>query len=137
MGILGKSSFSPSNSDEGVNIWAKTFFLLQCFKDGTEHTFKIVSKKFEIRVPFNCDSKNSTYVVMRSSEEEYLRQTQTMFKERLNTYRQHTRQPELQKQIDVQDQIRTWVGANFKIMLFFAIRENNKVFRETHESYFN
>ena len=110
---------------------------MQCFKDGTEHTFKIVSKKFEIRVPFNCDSKNSTYVVMRSSEEEYVRQTQTMFKERLNTYRQHTRQPELQKQIDVQDQVRTWVGANFKIMLFFAIRENNKVFRETHESYFN
>ena len=74
---------------------------------------------------------------MRSSEEEYVRQTQTMFKERLNTYRQHTRQPELQKQIDVQDQVRTWVGANLKIMLFFVIRENNKVFSETHESYFN
>ena len=28
LAILGKSSFSPSNSDEGVNIWAKTFFLL-------------------------------------------------------------------------------------------------------------
>ena len=74
---------------------------------------------------------------MRSSEEEYVRKTQTMFKERLNTYRQHTRQPELQKQIDVQDQVRTWVGANLKIMLFFVIRENNKVFSETHESYFN
>ena len=38
---------------------------------------------------------------MRSSEEEYVRQTQTKLKERLNTYRHHTRQPELQKQIDV------------------------------------
>ena len=48
-------------------------------------------------------------------------QTQTTLKERLNTYRENIRQPELQ-QIYVEGHIRTCVGGNFKIMPFFAIR---------------
>ena len=48
-----------------------------------------------------------------------------MFKERLNTYRQYIRQPELQ-QIDIEDHIRTCGGGNFKIKPFFAIREDKK-----------
>ena len=62
-------------------------------------------------------------------------QSTHMFKERLNTYRQHIRQPELQ-QIDVERHIRTCGGGNFKIMPFFAIRENNKILRESYETYF-
>ena len=58
-----------------------------------------------------------------------------MLKERLNTYRQHIRQPELQ-QIDVECHIRTCGGGNFKIMPFFAIREDNKILRESYETYF-
>lgn len=56
---------------------------------------------------------------------------------RLNTHRQHTRRPKLEKQIDVQGQIGTCGGANFKIMLFFTIREDSKVLRESYEPYFN
>ena len=51
-----------------------------------------------------------------------------MLKERLNTYRQYIRQPELQ-QIDVEGHIRTCGGRNFKIMLFFAVREDTKILR--------
>ena len=58
-----------------------------------------------------------------------------MLKERLNTYRQHIRQPELQ-QIDIEVHVRTCGGGNFKIMLFFAIREENKILRESYETYF-
>ena len=47
-----------------------------------------------------------------------------MLKERLNTYRQHIRQPELQ-QMDVEDRIKTCGGGNFKIMPFFTIWEDN------------
>ena len=47
-----------------------------------------------------------------------------MFKQRLNTYRQHIRRRELQ-QIDVEGHIRTCGGGNFKIMPF-AIRKDNK-----------
>ena len=92
-----------------------------------EHTFKTVDEKFEIRVPFNCESKDLIYVVICSGcKEEYIGKTQAMLKERLNTYRQHIRQPELQ-QIDV---------SKFKIMSFFAIREDNKILRESYETYF-
>ena len=58
-----------------------------------------------------------------------------MLKERLNTYRQHTRQPELQ-QIDVKSHKRTCGGGNFKIIPFFAIREVNKILRESYQTYF-
>ena len=57
-----------------------------------------------------------------------------MLKERLNTYRQHIRQPELQ-QIDVEGHIKTCGGGNFKIMPFFAIRKDNKILRESYETY--
>ena len=58
-----------------------------------------------------------------------------MLKERLNAYRQHIRQPELQ-QIHFEGHIRTCGGGNFKIMPFFAIREDNKILRESYERYF-
>ena len=101
-----------------------------------EHTFKTVDKKFEIRIPFNCESKSLIYVVTCSGcKEEYLGQTQTILKERLNAYSQHIRQPELQ-QIDVEGHIRPCGGGNFKIMSHFAIREDNKILRESYETYF-
>ena len=46
-----------------------------------------------------------------------------MLKERLNTYRQHIRQPKLHK-INVEGHIRVCGGGNFKIVPFFAIRED-------------
>ena len=48
-----------------------------------------------------------------------------MLKERLNTYRQHIRQPELQ-QIDVEGPMRTCGAENFKIMPFFEIQGRQK-----------
>ena len=86
-------------------------------------------------MPFNCESKNLIVVICSGCKEEYIGQTQTMLKERLNTYRQHIRQPELQ-QIDVESHIRKCVGGNFKIMLFLAIREDNKILRDSYETYF-
>ena len=35
----------------------QNFACYQYINEGIEHTFKTVSKKFEIRVPFNCESK--------------------------------------------------------------------------------
>ena len=62
-----------------------------------EYTFRTVDRKFEIRVPFNCESKNLIYVVICSGcKEEYIGKTQTMLKERLNTYRQDLQQSEPQ-----------------------------------------
>ena len=58
-----------------------------------------------------------------------------MLKERLNTYRQRIRQLELQ-QIDLEGHIRTCGGGSFKIMPFFAIREDKKILRESYETYF-
>ena len=58
-----------------------------------------------------------------------------MLKGRLNSYRQHIRQPGLQ-QIDVGCYIRTCGGGNFKNMPFFAIWEDNKTLRESYETYF-
>ena len=134
--ILCKSSFSPSNSISEVKNCGKIFVCCQDMKEGIEHTFKTVDKKFEIRIPFNCESKYLIYVVICCGrKEEYIGQTQTMLKERLNTYRQHIRQPELQ-QIDVKGHIRTCGGGNFKIMAFFAIREDSKILRESYETYF-
>ena len=134
--ILCKSSFSPSNSISGAKNCGKVFVCYQYLKEGIEHTFKTVDKKFEIRIPFNCESKNLIYVVICSDcKEEYIGQTKTMLKERLNTYRQHIRQPELQ-QIYVEGHIRTCGGGNFKIMPFFAIREDNKILRESYEIFY-
>ena len=134
--ILCKSFFSLSNSISGVKNCGKSLVCCKYIKEGIEHTFKTVDKKFEIRVPFNCESKNLIYVVIYSGcKEENIGQTQTMLKERLNTYRQHIRQPELQ-QISVEGHIRTRGGENFKIMSLFAIWENSKILRESYETYF-
>ena len=133
--ILCKSSFSLSNSISGVKIYGKSLVCWKYIKEGIEHTLKTVDKKFEIRVPFNCESKYLIYVVICSGcKEEYIGQTQTMLKEILNTYRQHIRQPELQ-QIEVEGHIRRCSGGNFKIMPSFTIREDNKILRESYETY--
>ena len=88
--ILSKSSFSPSNSNSGVKNSGQSFVCSQYIKKGIEHTFKTVGEKFEISVPFNCESKNLTYVVISSGcKEEYIGQTQAMLKEILNIYRKH------------------------------------------------
>ena len=80
--ILCKSSFSPSNSISGVKNCGKSLVWCQHIKEGIEHTIKTVDKKFEIRVPFNCESENLIYVVICSGcKEKYIGQTQTMFKE--------------------------------------------------------
>ena len=130
--MLCKSSFPPSNSISGVKNCGKSFACCQYIKEGIEHTFKTVDKKIEIRIPFNCESKNLIYVVICSGcKEEYIGQTQTMLKEILNTYRQHIRQLELQ-QIDVEGHIRKYGGGNFKNMLFFATREDSKILRESY-----
>ena len=68
-------------------------------------------------------------------QEEFTGQTQTMLKERLNTYRQHIRQPELQQR-DAEGHIRTCGDGNVKIMPFFALREETKILRESYETYF-
>ena len=44
-------------------------------------------------------------------------------------------QLELQK-IDVEGRIRTCGGGSFKIMPFYAIREDNEIVRESCETYF-
>ena len=80
--------------------------------------------------------KNLIYIAISSGcKEEYIEQPQTMLKERLNTNRQHIRQPELQ-QIDVQRHIRTCGGGNFKIMPVFAVWQDNNILRESYETYF-
>ena len=78
--------FSPSNSISGVKNCVKSFVCCQYIKEGIEHTFKTVDKKFEIRLSFSCESKNLFYVVICGGcKEEYIGQTRTMLKERLNT----------------------------------------------------
>ena len=41
-----------------------SYLIYQYIKEGIEHAFKTVSKKFEVSVPFNCETKNLTYVVI-------------------------------------------------------------------------
>ena len=80
--ILCKSS--PSNAISGVKNCGKSFVCCQYIKEGIEHTLKTVDRKFEIRVPFNCESKNLIYVVICSGcKEEYIGQTQTMLKRKI------------------------------------------------------
>ena len=52
-----------------------------------------------------------------------MRQTGIILKERLNTYMQHIQQHKL-RQIDVERQIRTCDGENFKSTPFFATKDN-------------
>ena len=124
--ILCKSSFSPSNSNSGVKNCGKSFACCQYIKQGTEHTFETVDEIFEIRMPVSCESKNLIYVeIFSCRKEEYIGQTQTMFKERLNTYRQHMRQPQLQ-QIDVEGHIKTCAGRNYAVFCNLGRRQNLK-----------
>ena len=133
---LCKSSFPPSNSNSGVKNCGKSFVCGQYVKEDIEDTFKTVNKKFEIRVPFSCESKNLIYAVICSGcKEEKIGQTQTMLKERLNTCRQHIGKPEIQ-QIDVESHTSTCGGGNFKVLAFFTIREDSKILIELYETYF-
>ena len=47
--ILCKSFFSPNNSISGVKNCGKSLVRCQYIKEGIEHIFKSVDKKFEIR----------------------------------------------------------------------------------------
>ena len=55
--ILCKSSFSSWKLKFRTKKLQQKFACYQYINEGIEHTFKTVSKKFEIRVPFNCESK--------------------------------------------------------------------------------
>ena len=104
----------------GVKNCGKSFLCCQHIKEGIEHAFKTVDEKFVISVPFNCESKNLIHVAMCSGcKEKYIRQTQTMLKERLNTCRQHIWQPKLQ-QIDVEGLIMCSSGAFDMIFLLLG-----------------
>ena len=130
-GYYTRVLFQPLTQIREYNIAAKVLSVTYA----SRKLVKTVSKKFEIRVPFVCESKNLIYVVICSAcKEEYIGQTQTMLKERWNTYRQHIRQPELQ-QIDVNGYIRTYRDGYCKIMPLFAIREDNKILTESYETY--
>ena len=77
-----------------------------------------------MRVPFKCESKNLIHVVIFSGcREEYIGQTQAMLKERLNTYRQHIQQPELQQ---IEGHIRASGGGDFKLCRFLQFRKTAK-----------
>ena len=110
---LRKNSFSSSNSDSGIKNCGKYFVCCQCIKESIENILKPLVKNFIISAQFSCESKNLIYVVIY----------------------QHIRLPELQ-QINVEGHIRTCAGGNLKIMPFFAIREDNKILRESYEIYF-
>ena len=122
--IFCKSSFSPSNSISGIKNCGKSFACCQYIKQGKEHTFETVDEKFEIRMPFNCESKNLIFVEICSGrKEEYIGQIQAMLKERLNTYRQHMRQPQLQ-QIDVEGHIKTCACKNYAVFCNLGRQQN-------------
>ena len=124
--ILCKSSFSPSNSISGVKTCGESFACRQYINQGTEHTFETVDEKFEIRMPVNCESKHLIYVKICSGhKEEYIGKTQTMLKERLNTYRQHMRQPQLQ-QINLEGHIKTCAGRNYAVFCNLGRQQNLK-----------
>ena len=94
--MLCKSSFSPSNPSSGIKFCGKSFVCRQYISEGIKHTFKMVDK-IKIRVSFNCELKNLTYVVICiGCQEDCIGQTYTMLKERLNTCGQHIRQSELE-----------------------------------------
>ena len=107
---LRKNSFSSSNSNSRIKNCGKYFVCCQCIKECIENIFNTVSKKFEISVPFNCESKNLIYVVIY----------------------QYIRLHELQ-QINVEGHTRTCGGGNLKIIPFFTIRKDNKILRESYE----
>ena len=75
--------FSPNYSNSGLKDCGKGFVCCQYITEGTENTFKMISKKFEIRIPSNCESKNLIYILICSSCKEYIGQTQTMLSKRL------------------------------------------------------
>ena len=125
------TKLSINNSISAVKNCGKRLVYCQYIKEGIENTFKTVDEKLKIKVPFNCENKNLTYVVICSGfKEDYRGKTKTMLKERLDNYRQHIRQTEV-LQIDVEGHTRTCGGGNLKIMPFFAIREDNEILIES------
>ena len=85
--------------------------------------------------PLKIQKKKFPRISNKQNTSELCVDVELMLKERLNSYRQHIRQPQLQ-QINVEGHIRTCGCGNFKIMPFFAIWEDNKILRESYEKYF-
>ena len=95
--ILCKSSFSSNEAVPSVKRCGKNCYCCDYIKEGNQFIFKKNSFTFIIKTNFSCESRNLIYVIVCSGcKEEYIGQTKTMLKERLNIYRQHIRQPELQ-----------------------------------------
>ena len=105
----------------------------------SEYKFKNQTDYFKIKSNFNCDSHNLIYVVIcPTCNEEYIGETgegKSKLRDRVRTYRQHIRQPELAV-LKVENHLRECGNENFKIFPFFQLKDNNKKLREQYEFHF-
>ena len=89
-----------------------------------------------LKSSFYYESSKLIYVVIwQGCKEEHIRETGCLMKERINIYRQHTRQPQYQR-LAVEEHLHICVDGNVHMFLFFKIIQENKLLRKSYEDYF-
>ena len=89
-----------------------------------------------LKSSFYCESSKLIYVVIwQGCKEEYIEETGCLVKERINIYRQHTRQPQYQH-LAVEEHLRICEDGKVLMFPFFKIIQENKSLRKSYEDYF-
>ena len=100
------------------------------------YQFKRVKNTFFLKSSFNCKSSNLICVIIcQGSKEECIGETGCLVKERINIYRERTRQPQYQ-QLAVEWHWRTCGDGKFHMFSFFKIIQENKSLRKSCGDYF-
>jgi len=106
---------------------------------GKSYTFKNVKKEFKLKTRMTCSSSNLIYVaICPTCGEEYIGETginTTTLRDRARVYRQHIREPSLQK-LKVEGHFRACGKGKFKMFPLLQLKKQDTELRRAKEQSF-
>ena len=135
--ILTKAQFSSEKINYSTNKCNSACQTCRLYlKQSDHHIFKETGTRFNLRYNFTCTSKNLIYVLICSvCYGEYIGQTSTQLKQRLNTHIEQINHDNL-RMLKVSNHIYNCSKGKFQIFPFYKLKSDNKYEREQKELYF-
>ena len=134
--LLSTSQCNEENI-KGVNKCKNTCITCRMYlKEGKSHKFKETNTEFTVKSNFDCNTRNLIYVLICGNcELEYIGQTGTPLKKRVNTHAEQIKHERL-RNLHVSQHIFKCSKGVFKIFPFYKMGSDNKHDREQKEQHF-
>ena len=137
-GILTRASFKSDNCNFNYKVTkcGNSCETCKLIKEGESVTFNATNEVFRVKYNFTCHSRNLIYVITcLGCKKQYIGETGTELRLRMNVHRQQTRHEEL-RQLFVNRHIFNCSNSQFSVFPFYKMSSNNPIERQAKETYF-